>query len=335
MKKVAEQKLRVAIIGLGKMGLLHASLLSVFPNVSLVAICDKSRIMRTVARATLNGPLITEYLGDFNNLNLDAVYVTTPIPSHYGIIKEIYSQNIARNLFVEKTLTSRPSESDELCRLSSNLNGIGMVGYMKRFSATFKKAKELLSQDAIGELLSFEAYAYSSDFADVDKTPSASPTRGGVLKDLGSHVVDLALWFFGDLAIESVKEYTSNAVGSVDSASFEVRGSRGLHGTFNVSWIAKGYRMPEFGLRMEGSKAFLTVDDSRVKLTSNELSEVEWYRQDLSDNVPFLLADPEYFRENKSFIDSIVSGTKVEPNFETALKVDDLLEKVECKANEQ
>ena len=335
MEEFAEHKLRVAVIGLGKMGLLHASLLNVLPNVNLVAICDKSRIMRTVASAALKGPLITENLEDLMNLDLDAVYVTTPIPSHYGIIKEVYSQNIARNLFVEKTLTSRPSESEELCKLSSNLNGVDMVGYMKRFSVTFNKAKGLLSQDAIGQLLSFEAYAYSSDFADSDKNPSASPNRGGVLKDLGSHVVDLALWFFGDLEIESVKGYKSSAVGSVDSASFEVYGSRSLHGKFDVSWIAKGYRMPEFGLRIVGSQGLLTVDDSRLKLLSNEYSNIEWYRQDLSDNVPFLLAEPEYFRENKSFVDSIVSGAKVEPNFKTALKVDNLLGKVECKANEQ
>ena len=37
-----------------------------------------------------------------------------------------------------------------------------MVGYMKRFSVTFKRARELLNQEILGTLLSFEAYAYSS-----------------------------------------------------------------------------------------------------------------------------------------------------------------------------
>jgi predicted dehydrogenase len=98
--------LQVAVIGLGKMGLLHASLLSVLPNVKLVGICDKARLMRAMAKRTLKEILITDTLDAFSDLNLDAVYVTTPIPSHYNIIKEVFSKNIARNVFVEKTLSS-------------------------------------------------------------------------------------------------------------------------------------------------------------------------------------------------------------------------------------
>jgi len=40
--KVLDKKLRVAVIGLGKMGLLHAGILSVLPDVELVALCEKS-----------------------------------------------------------------------------------------------------------------------------------------------------------------------------------------------------------------------------------------------------------------------------------------------------
>jgi predicted dehydrogenase len=43
-------KLRVGVVGLGKMGLLHASLLNTLSNIHLVAICDKSRLVRTIAR---------------------------------------------------------------------------------------------------------------------------------------------------------------------------------------------------------------------------------------------------------------------------------------------
>ena len=51
---------------------------------------------------------------NFADLNLDAVFVLTPIPSHYPIIKQIYDQKVAKNVFVEKTLTSSYSRSEEL-----------------------------------------------------------------------------------------------------------------------------------------------------------------------------------------------------------------------------
>ena len=327
------KKLRVAVIGLGKMGLLHSSLLSVFPNVDLVAICDKSRLMRALAKSTLKKPLVTDDLSLLSDLNLDVVYVTTPIPSHYSIIKEIYSKSIAPNLFVEKTLSSTFPKSEEICKLAQGSNGLNMVGYMKRFSVTFKKAKEFLGQKMLGEVLSFEAYAFSSDFAEVAKNSSISAIRGGVLVDLGAHVADLALWFFGDLHVNSALTKLSPAVGSVDSATFEVTGANSLFGKFEISWTKTGYRLPEFGLTIKGTKGNMTVDDNRVKLYVNNSKLVEWYRQDLFDLVPFLLAEPEYFRENESFIGSIIGGIEIESNFRSALKVDNLLGEVERKAN--
>lgn len=333
--KSNKEKLQVAVVGLGKMGLLHASILSVLPDVNLVAICDKSRLMRAMAKRTLNGILITDSLDAFSNLNLDAVYVTTPIPSHYGIVKEVYSKKIARNLFVEKTLSSSYSKSEELFKLSLSSKSVNAVGYMKRFAVTFRKAKELIDQAALGELLSFEAYALSSDFEGVHNDPTASIARGGVLVDLGAHVVDLALWLFGDLQVSSASIVSSTGKGSIDTVNFQVQALNNIQGLFNVSWVRAGYRMPEFGLTIKGTKGVITVDDSHVKLEINNSNPQEWYRQNLSDTVPFLLAEPEYFRENESFINSIVSEKEVEPNFETALKVDKLLGEVERKANER
>lgn len=325
--------LKVAVVGLGKMGLLHASILSVLPNVKLVGICDKSRLMRAIAKRTLKEILITENLDAFSDLNLDALYVTTPIPSHYAIIKKVYSKKIASNLFVEKTLSSAYSTSEELVKLSLIRKSTNMVGYMKRFGVTFKQAKDLLDQNSIGELLSFHAYAFSSDFVGV-KTSSASLSRGGVLMDLGAHVVDLAFWLFGDLHVTSASVDSLTGIGSEDVVDFQVTNSKDIHGLFNISWVKEGYRMPEFGLTIKGTKGTITVDDSRVKLEMNDSTLKRWYRHDLSEAVPFLLAEPEYFRENESFINSILTGKEAEPNFQEALKVDKLLEEVEKKASD-
>jgi predicted dehydrogenase len=49
--ETVNKKLKVGVVGLGKMGLLHASLLSVMPNVQLAALCDKSWLMRKLAKS--------------------------------------------------------------------------------------------------------------------------------------------------------------------------------------------------------------------------------------------------------------------------------------------
>jgi len=329
--ETVDKKLKVGVVGLGKMGLLHASLLSVMPTVQLAALCDKSWLMRKLAKSTLKGLLVTDKLDEMPNLNLDVVYVATPIPSHYGIVKEIYAREIARNVFVEKTLSSNHTQSEELCILAGASQGHTMVGYMKRFSVTFRKAKELLDQGVLGALSSFDAYAYSSDFFGV-KRDSVSGARGGVLEDLGSHVSDLALWFFGDL-LSSIKVSSSTDPRS-DSVQFEVVGSNDFTGKFDISWAKEGYRTPEFGLAIRGTEGTIKVDDSVLMFALDRAQSKTWYRQDLDDHVTFLLGESEYFRENDHFIKSIIFNGKSEPNFQTATKVDYLLEHVRCKANE-
>lgn len=323
--------LRVAVVGLGKMGLLHASLLNIMPNIQLAALCDKSWLMQKLAKKTLKSPLVTDELDDLSNLDLDAVYVTTPIPSHYTIVKEIYSKKIAPNVFVEKTLSSNNSQSEELCRLAKNSKGQNMVGYMKRFSVTFRKAKELLDEGAIGSVLSFHAYAYSSDFFGVTKD-SVSGARGGVLEDLGSHVCDLSFWLLGDL-LSSIK-VTSSTDPRPDSVQFEVAGSNNIAGKFDISWIMEGYRMPEFGLIIQGTNGIIKVDDSELIFDLDGTQTKTWYRQDLDDSVTFFLGDSEYFRENDHFVKSVLQDEPSEPNFETATKVDYLLEQVRCTTSE-
>jgi len=318
-------KLKVGVVGLGKMGIMHACLLSTFPNVSVSALCDKSRLIRTIAKQPFKDALVTDNLENFAGQNLDAIYVLTPIPSHYPIIKQIYNLKLAKNVFVEKTLTSSYSRSEELQALSEQQGGINMVGYMKRFGVTFNQAKTLLNQQVLGDLTSFDAYAFSSDFSEVPEGSTISMARGGVLEDLGSHVVDLAFWLFGDLKPTAATVNSRIASTSEDDVTFAVDGSGGLVGKFDVSWRKKEYRMPEFGLSIHGTKGSLRINDDEVKLELKDDQPKRWYRPNLDDNVGFLLGGPEYYREDKHFLDSITAGTTTKSDFKSALKVDFLL----------
>ncbi len=320
-------KQKIGVVGLGKMGIMHACLLNTLPNIEVAGLCDKSRLIRIVAKHAFQGAYVTDSLDDFADLKLDAVFVLTPIPSHYPIIKQIYTQKLARNVFVEKTLTSKYSHSEELSKLSEN-GGVNMVGYMKRFAVTFNQAKTLLEQQILGDLTSFKAYAFSSDFVEVPEGSTFSKARGGVIGDLGSHIVDLAVWFFGDLKVTDAKANSRICADSEDDVSFGAVDSNGLQGRFEVSWRKSGYRMPEFGLKIRGSKGALSVNDDEVELELNSALPRRWYRADLDDNVGFLLGGPEYYREDKHFVDSMLSGTAAKSDFKSTLKVDFLLEQV-------
>jgi len=328
VENLSRQRLRVAVVGLGKMGLLHASILNVLPNVQLTALCDKSTLIRKFSKKIFDGVHVVNDVEKLSGLDLDVVYVTTPIFSHSSIVKKAYLEGIATNLFVEKTLASSYDEAKELCKLAQHCGGVNMVGYMKRFAVTFRKAKDLLTQKILGKVISFEAYAYSSDFLRNNKGSKTSAFRGGALRDLGCHVVDLTLWFFGDLQVDSVKPPSPIERGSQNSVYFTVKNSNGLVGKFDVSQCMEMYRLPEIGLLIRGSKGIMKVNDDKVELKLDDGKSFTWYRHDLNDNVFFWLGEPEYFREDEHFVKSVLEGCNAEPNFYNASKVDYIIDQV-------
>ncbi len=328
------QKLKIAIVGLGKMGLLHSSILSTFPNTKLVAVCDKSALMNKLYKKVF-APMGVNVINDFEKLSssgLDAVYVTTPISSHSLIVKSLLTEGKVRNLFVEKTLASDYSQAKELCSLSKQFGSLTMVGYMKRFSVIFGKAKELLDKGELGEPLSFKAYAFSSDFLGVTEESKSSVSRGGAVRDIGCHLIDLAFWLLGDFEVSKILSREDTEIGSETFVSFLTQNSTGLEGHFDISQRMQNYRMPEFGLSIKCTKGLIEVNDDRLYLTMPNGDRRKWYKHDLNDSVDFFLGESEYFRENKEFVNAIVEKRPCEPNFETASKVDNVIDQVREKS---
>lgn len=322
--------MRVAVVGMGKMGLLHAGILSVLPNVQLVAVCEKSVVTRRLLAKAFRDLPVLDDVAAFAGLDLDAVFVTTPTPSHYAVAKTVCQERLARHLFVEKPLAQNFSESRELAELVSRLGGVNMVGYLRRFMVTFLKAKHLLAQGVIGEPVSFAVRAFSSDLCGLSENSRVSVVRGGVLRDLGCYAIDLALWFFGDLEVESARIEALTGVDAEDAVDFSLRRRGGsLRGDFSVSWCKEGYRMPEVAVSVRGSGGSIDVNDDKVSLKVGDGGVSVFYRPDLDDSVGFWLGGPEYYREDAYFFDCVRGGLAAEPGFDGASRVDFLIDGIQ------
>lgn len=328
------EKLRVAIVGLGKMGLLHSGILNVLEGVEVAAFCDKSALMRRFLKRGFKQAVVTGDVEKLSGLNVDAVFVTTPIPSHFPVVKKVFDYKITSNLFVEKPLAASYGEAEKMCELARGCGGVNMVGYMRRFATTFRKAKELLAEEVLGDLISFRAYAYSSDFVSSATGARASAFRGGVLSDLGCHVIDLALWFFDEFRVDSAKVGSISGDGSDEHVLFRVNNSNGFGGEFDVSWSMKDYRLPEAGFLIVGSNGIMEVNDDKVKLKKLKNGKPNsWFRHDLGDNVSFWLGGPEYFREDELFVNAVREHKGGEPSFYLASKVDQVIDEVKRRAD--
>jgi predicted dehydrogenase len=324
------KKLRVGVVGMGKMGLLHSGILNVLPGVELAGVCEPVQLTRRILEKTLRNIPVVEDVSDLSKFALDALFITTPTRSHYSVAKKSLELGIAKNLFVEKPLTSSYVESNELCDLISG-KGFGMVGYVRRFMVTFMKAKELLDAGVIGQPVTFSLNMFSSDFYGI-RDPAISIARGGVMKDLGCYAIDLILWYFGRCDVDSASIESVTGFGAVDVAHFKLKGE-GLvpPGNVSVSWCVEGYRMPEVEFLIVGSKGSLLANDDYVRLEVGGKTST-FYRLNLRDNVAFWLGSPEYYREDECFIKSVEQNLIGQPSFASASRIELAIEEVERKA---
>jgi predicted dehydrogenase len=240
-------------------------------------------------------------------------------------------------MFVEKPLTGNGAQSNELCDLIKNAKTrcISLVGFNRRFNITFRKAHELLMEGAIGEPTSFEAYAFSSDFVG-NRSIKKETVRGGVLRDLTCHAIDLVIWFMGNVTLNSVNSSTISTTGVLEAASFAVTNEKGVHGIIRTSWRETKYRLPEIGLIIEGSTGLtLIVNDDELELRNKHSILKSWHKQDLDDNTHFILGGTDYSREDEEYTSSIKTGAIIEPDFHTALKTDDIISRMEKSLSEQ
>lgn len=326
----------VGIVGLGKMGILHAGILNALPSCTVTSIAEKEGMLNRLARKLL--PHLRFYSNVREMLaredDLDAIYVTTPISSHLPVIREIVANRKRIGVFVEKPLAGNFDDARKIADLSIELGLQTMVGFQKRFSPIFQKAKAMLMDGVVGEPTSFEAYSYVSGVFSRSESWRFKAGQGGALLDLGPHLIDTLIWYFGE-PISVVGNTRSVYSAEVDDfANGRLNFDSGLVGSFDVSWSVEGYRLPEIGIKISGSNGKLHVTDDYLKLELySGLSQIKsgkyhFKKPEFDNGVDFLIGDPEYCAEDKYFIDCISGQKQPKPDFLAGSRVNGIIERI-------
>lgn len=312
---------RIAVVGFGRMGVLHASILSTMADAELVAICERSSILRRYGARMLEHVRWVSGVDKLDELAPDAIWVTTPTLVHYDVVMSCCALRPAPSIFVEKPLATTLAQCIELCDLVEEVGALNMVGYSRRSVSTFRRAREMVLEGVLGEIHSFEAHALSSDGIGRDLTG-----RGGVLLDLGCHALDLLLWFFP--ALELLSSKLTRRQGNVeDEAVLTLADEAGVKGTLIASWCMDRYRLPEIEVCVFGAKGRLRATDDELELDVAGCGQERYFRHDLDDPVPFLVGGVEYYREDAAFLRATRDSRRAEPSFRDTLSVHKLIDR--------
>jgi myo-inositol 2-dehydrogenase/D-chiro-inositol 1-dehydrogenase len=189
--------LRVGIAGLGRMGQRHARHLAFnTPGATLVAACSPVESERQWACAELG---VTALHDDFAALlrdpAVDAVAIVTPTTLHAE--QTIAALEAGKHVFVEKPLALDVATCERvLAAAQRHPKQVAMVGFVRRFDASYQQAKADIDAGVIGR--PFLVRSQNGDMNDPDGFfVRFSPTSGGIFLDCSVHDIDLARWMLG------------------------------------------------------------------------------------------------------------------------------------------
>jgi predicted dehydrogenase len=323
---------KVALIGAGKMGLSHLSILGAHPKVEIVGVCDTSKMVVEVLERYSGYKCYSDYLKMLEESRPDAVFVSVPTKYHYPMVKELLKKGV--HVFTEKPFCLNPEESNELSQLAKKIDVVNQVGYHNKFVGTFIEVKKLIKEGSIGEITHFQGEAYGPVVVKKkSETWRSDPNEGGgCLMDYASHVIDL----INDIIspIDSCKGSILKSIYSknVDDSVYALVGTTsGASGVLSVNWSDETYRKMSTSITIIGSKGKIISDANELKVYFKgdvfpKGYSKGWnvkYVTDLTEEVNFYLRGEEYSAQIDYFIKSVLGENNRSINtFESAWKAD-------------
>lgn len=301
----ARRQIGIGLIGVGWMGRLHTMsygrVAEHFPECDgvprLVIAADALDERARFAVDRLGyASATTDPYEVINHPEVDAVSITGPNHVHERFA--VAAAAAGKHVWAEKPLGRYPEETRRIVAAARAAGIVTTIGYNYRHAPMVQHARELVASGGLGDVRNYRGY-FLVDYA---SDPNAALTWRfqrafaglGVLGDLMSHVVDMALWLAGPIAEVCAQQCielrhrptqadpgaahyevaTGGPIGDVENEDYVaslVRFEHGGHGTFEVSRAMVGPHC-RMGFDVHGTEGALSWDFERM-------NELELYRR--------------------------------------------------------
>ena len=251
---------QVGIIGFGMIGKVHAYGYVTLPYylqpmpfpVRLTHIAtahaDTAEHAKTITGADV---ATTDFREITENPNIDIVHICTPNDKHLEPLLSAMRNN--KHIYCDKPLVAGIDEAEQVREAMGEYNGVSQMTFHLRFFPAVQRAKQLIDTGKLGRILQFRmGYYHASNAGAEFPYKWKHSASGGVIRDLGSHVLDMADHLVGhidrliadttiayprrcDLQSGELREITAE-----DAFSILVRLKSGAMGTLEGTKLATG-----------------------------------------------------------------------------------------------
>ncbi len=246
------KQIRLGIIGLGYVGQIHLRHARRLANADVTAVADLSKKALKKAKNEGVKKAFTDYKCMLKDPEIDAVIIA--LPTHLHLKCVVDAAEAKKHIFLEKPIAQNIADAKEILS-AARKNGVKlMMGYPLRFNDQFQALKKRIADGTLGDVeIAIANYISSGPFFHRAEAHAPVPvpewwfnkelTGGGVLIDLGSHVINLLRWYFGEITeIRSHLGYRFN-MDFEDKATCLTKFENGTTALINVGWFSQKYQL--------------------------------------------------------------------------------------------
>lgn len=246
------KSVQLGIIGLGYVGQTHLKHGLRLANADVAAAADISTKALNKARNAGVKTVFKNYEDLLRNPSIDAVVIA--LPTHLHVQCATQAAESKKHIFLEKPIARNVQEANEIVSAARRNSVRLMIGYPLRFNEEFRSLKRELNNGTLGDVEIAQAtYISSGPFFHRAEGYAPVPvpewwfnkelTGGGALIDLGSHIINLLQWYFGEIiSINSCLGHRFN-LDFEDSATCLAKFKSGTRAVINVGWFLQGYQL--------------------------------------------------------------------------------------------
>jgi inositol 2-dehydrogenase len=258
---VMDETLRVGLVGLGRIGCVHAAnLAGRIPGARLVRVVDADEDMARTAAPPGDVERSTRYEDLLEDSEVEAVVIASPTPLHAKMAE--MAAAAGKHVFCEKPVSLELERTQQVTEAVREAGIKMQVGFHRRFDPDYRAAREKISAGHIGEV-----YLFRTSLRDM-RSPDFEYIKdsGGFFADVTVHDFDAARWIVGEITeVTAVGAVLSDPgfeeVGDIDNAVITLRFASGALGVIDNSRVA-GYGY-ECSSEILGHRGTLRVDNHR------------------------------------------------------------------------
>jgi len=306
------QKIRIGLIGTGRIGQVHAASIDRNPLFELTYVADPFIAGAEKIAAQYGGKVTDDAEVLLTSGEVDAILVASPTPTHVGLIRR--GIELGLHVLCEKPIDLDIERVEELREEAANAKIVIALGFNRRFDPHLAEVKHRVAKGEIGNL---------EHLLIISRDPAPAPREyiavsGGIFKDMTIHDFDFARFFIPNIVEVSAVganvfcDYIKDE-GDFDSVNITMRGANNeLVTVINSRHSAYGYdqRVEAFG--SEGMLSATNVQSSTIRAyTANRVEAADPYPNFFLERYA-----EAYSLELTAFGEGILTGNVTSPTYD-------------------